>query len=65
MTWEIAFTIVGCVWALVVFSMSRTHRLDEMDRRLMQCQSAWSEHGRDVEWLKGAYRKLLGMDQTK
>lgn len=52
MTWEIAFTVVGCLWALVVLytvkdgnEKDRASVISELRRRIETAEN-------DIDWLK-------------
>lgn len=59
MTWEIAFTVVGSLWALVVVYSIRTERQRELEKDVAWCKQKAIDQEREVEFLKAAWRVLV------
>lgn len=59
MTWEIAFTIVGCVWALVVLVTTRFERQREHEIHLNRVDAVVTKHEKQLNWLEEIWRNNL------
>ena len=59
MTWEIAFTTVGSLWALVAVYSVRTDRQRELEKDVAWCKQKISDQEREVDFLKAAWRILV------
>lgn len=57
MNWQIAFVIVGCVWALVILYTVRTEWRREIEKDTSWMKEKLSSHEKEIEWLKLVLRK--------
>lgn len=59
MSWELAFTVVGCVWAIVFWHSIATERQREYERHLNALDAKAVTREKEIEWLKACYRNSV------